>query len=70
MSVNDRHSMPDGYPEAEDFGLTLCHECDGEESCLNCLCKGNGWLLNKKSASEKEIDLQFKHLREARGQWD
>jgi hypothetical protein len=67
----------DQEPKPEDFGLTECNMCDFRKQipmCMfsdkSCLCKGSGWLLNKKPADDKDIARQFKHLREARGQWD
>lgn len=44
--------------EPEDFGLTLCQECHGEESGHYCSCLGAGWLVDGK-ADPKLVKVRF-----------
>ena len=68
MSVNDRDSY-DG-PHYEDVGLSICKECDAEESA-NCeRCNGNGWLLLERAVPLRVINKQFELLYSLRVRWD
>ncbi len=51
--------------ECEYHGLSLCPECNGEESMPDCQCEGRGWLLNGK-ADKGAVDAAFVRVYAAR----